>query len=251
MALVRKTLLSVVGSETIDGPEYEVVWKVTTDSVDDGPFTVRGFVGVSYGDPYSYGNDNDPLARCTRIAERAMGSSKFDWEVTLNYTRPPREESGERSESDNPINDPIQIEWGYEERQRTTLLDIHGKPIVNPCGDPYDELIAVDDFRRTLTIVRNEKTFPRALADALSNKLTTSHGTVTARKRSSSSQSRQPISGTQRSASIGLCGMSSSWLVLVKLGKQNSLARASITTVQLATHLLSDGSIYRFLNRRA
>ncbi len=171
MGLVRKTIVSITGSETIDGPEYEVVWKVTTDTVNDGPFTVRGYVGVAYGDQYTYKNDSDPLARCTRISERPMGSSKVDWEVTLNYTRPPREEAGERSASDNPINDPIQVEWGYEERQRTTLVDIHGNPIVNPCGDPYDELIVVDDFRRTLTIVRNEKSFPRALADALSNKV--------------------------------------------------------------------------------
>lgn len=172
MAMRFKRLLSLTGSETIEGPEYDMSWKVTTDSKDDGPFSVRTFIGIKYGDVYQHGTEKDVLAVCTRISEHEMlGGDLFDWQVDVHFERPPKEEAGEQSASENPIDDPIQIEWGYEERQRSTLVDIHGHPIVNPVGDPYDELIAVDDFRRTLLIVRNEKTFPKALADSLSNKL--------------------------------------------------------------------------------
>ena len=170
MAFKRKQLLIITGSETIEGPEYEMVWHILTDTVDDGPFAVRTYVGYKYGDVYSYGNELDILAICTRISEQPMGSSKVDWEVKVNFTRPPKEEAGERSESDNPLLDPPQVEWGYEDRKRTVFVDVNGKPIVNPVGDTYDELIEIDDFRRTLTVVRNEQDFPRALADALSNK---------------------------------------------------------------------------------
>ncbi|MGN6545644.1 MAG: hypothetical protein ACTHK7_11390, partial [Aureliella sp.] len=169
MALVRKRLIGITGGEDKEGPRYDLVYWVKVDSTDEGPATVRSYVGWSYGDVYTFGSETDSLARATSITEKPIGTSRYEWEVTVSFTRPPKEDSGQASE--NPLADPIQIEWGYEDRQIAVERDVNGTWICNAAQDRYDEIIYADDFRRLVTITRNEATFPKALADALSNKL--------------------------------------------------------------------------------
>ncbi len=169
MALVRKRLIEWTGGENKDGPTYELVYAITVDDVNEGPLTVRSYTGWVYGQVYTNGAETDALARCVSINEKPVGTSRLDWLVTVSFARPATEQSGE--ESENPLTDPIQIEWGYEDRQISVERDVNGVWICNDAKDRYDEIILADDFRRTLTITRNEASFPKSLADALSNRL--------------------------------------------------------------------------------
>lgn len=168
MTFLSKSLVDIYGSETKDGPAYTLVYNVRTTG-GEGPLAVRSYVGWNYGDPYSYGSETDLLAIATSIQEKPTGTSRKDWTVTVEFTRPAKEDSSEDSE--NPLLDPIGIDWDFEERQIVTERDASGNWIKNSASDRYDEIITTDDFRRTLIITRNEATFPKALADALSNRL--------------------------------------------------------------------------------
>ena len=167
--LVRKRLIDWTGSEGKDGPNYELKYAIKVDNEDEGPFTVRGYAGWAYGQAYANGNEIDILAVCNNIAEKPIGTSRLDWEVTVSFSRAPTEENSESSE--NPLTDPIQIDWGYEDRQVAVERDVNGTWICNAAKDRYDEVIFADDFRRTLTMTRNEASFPKSLADSLSNRL--------------------------------------------------------------------------------
>lgn len=169
MALLQKRLTGWTGGEDKDGPHYDLTYAIKVSDSDEGPATVRSYAGWGYGDVYTNGDETDALAMCTSIAEKPIGTSRVDWEVTVTFTRPPKEDSSESSE--NPLTDPIQIDWGYEDRQIAVDRDVNGDWICNAAEDRYDEVIFADDFRRTLTIVRNESSFPKSLADALSNRL--------------------------------------------------------------------------------
>lgn len=170
MALVRKYVSDIFGSEGKDGPTYTVTWYVKVDAL-EGPKAVRGYVGVSYGDDYSYAGDTDPLARATQISEKPIGTSRREWTVTIEYSREQSSTNGGDEPAENPLLEPVGIDWGYEERQIVVERDVSGNRICNSAKDRYDEVIFADDFRRVLTVTRNEATFPKALADALSNRL--------------------------------------------------------------------------------
>lgn len=170
MALVRKRLIDWSGGEDKDGPTYELVYAITVDDPNEGPFTVRSYAGWAYGQSYANGAEADALAICTSISEKPISTSRVDWTVSVKFTTQ-NSENNNSEDSENPLTDPIQVEWGYEDRQIAVERDVAGNWICNSAKDRYDEVIYADDFRRTLTIVRNEAAFPKTLADSLSNKL--------------------------------------------------------------------------------
>jgi len=170
MAFVSKSLIDIYGSEGKDGPSYTLVYNVKTTG-GDGPFAVRGYVGWSYGAVYDIGTENDILARCTQIDAKPMGTSRKDWQVTVQFTREQSQAGGGVEPAENPLLEPVGIDWDYEERQIAVERDVSNNWIRNSAKDRYDEIIFADDFRRTLIVTRNEATFPKALADALSNRL--------------------------------------------------------------------------------
>ncbi len=69
-----------------DGSKYELVYRIQVDDPDEGPFTVRGYAGWSYGDVYAEGLETDAIAICTGISERPIGTSREDWEVTVSFS---------------------------------------------------------------------------------------------------------------------------------------------------------------------
>lgn len=170
MTLVRKFVIDVYGGEGKEGPTYTLVYGVRTTG-DVGPLTVRGYVGWSYGDEYDYNGETDPLARCTQINEKPIGSSRNDWQVTVQFSREQSNSNGGDAPAENPLLEPVGIDWDYEERQIAVERDVNGNRICNSAKDSYDEIVYADDFRRVLIVTRNEATFPKSLADALSDRL--------------------------------------------------------------------------------
>lgn len=168
MALDHKSVMSVTGGENADGPSYTIVYDIKTTDSNDGPGLVRDYAGWSYGDSYTWGNETDTRAKCVEISEQPIGSTKTHWQVVVKFGDPGLERP------DDPLSEPPKVEWGYEDRQYPTLYDANGDPILNPAGDRYDEIFYADDFRRKLTITRNEASFNRAVADQLGNRLNAS-----------------------------------------------------------------------------
>lgn len=170
MAFVRKNLIDIRGGENKDGPTYTLVYHVKTDAA-CGPFAVRGYVGWSFGDVYDILGENDVLARVTNMTEEPIGTSRFDWKSTIEFTREQSSSNGGDEPAENPLLEPVGIDWDYEERQIVVERDVSGNWIRNSAKDRYDEVVFADDFRRVLIVTRNEATFPKSLADALSNRV--------------------------------------------------------------------------------
>lgn len=168
MALAYKHVLSISGSDDEKGPKYTIVYDIRTTDDLDGPGSVGDYAGWSYGDPYAWGNESDSRAKALRITVEPVGSSKRHWRVTVEFGDPGLERP------DNPLAEPPKVEWSWEDRQYPTLRDVNGTPILNPAGDRYDEIFYADDFRRKLSITRNEASFNRVVADQLGNRLNAS-----------------------------------------------------------------------------
>lgn len=165
MALARKHLISASGSEDKEGPKYTLVYDIRTTDEDDGPYTIAGYCGWSYGDAYVFGNDSDPRAVAISINSVQLGSNKQHWTVTIEFGDPQFEDA------ENPLDAPPEVTWDFEDRQQPVEQDAAGNWILNSAGDPFEEFVYADDFRRKLKITRNEATFPRSVADALGNRL--------------------------------------------------------------------------------
>lgn len=170
MAFVRKKLIDIRGGENKDGPTYTLVYLVKTDAA-CGPFAVRGYVGWSFGDTYDILGETDVLARVTNMTEEPMGTSRLDWKSTIEFTREQSSTNGGDEPAENPLLEPVGIDWDYEERQILAVKDANGVWICNSANERFEDPIFADDFRRVLVVTRNEATFPKTLADALSNRL--------------------------------------------------------------------------------
>lgn len=165
MALARRHLIKQSGGEDKEGPTYTLVYDIATTTDADGPGMVQTYSGWSYGDAYAIGNDNDPRAVVLSIATDQLGSNKRHWTVTIEFGDPGEEDQ------ENPLNDPPEVAWDYEDRQAAVERDFNGLWIRNSAGDPFAEIVTADDFRRKLTISRNEASFPISVADSLGNRL--------------------------------------------------------------------------------
>lgn len=165
MALAHRHLIKQSGGENKDGPTYTLVYDIATTTDADGPGMVQTYSGWSYGDLYVIGNDSDPRARVISIATDQLGTNRRHWTVTVEFGDPGEEDQ------ENPLNDPPDVSWDYEDRQQAIDRDFNGVWLRNSAGDPFEEIVYVDDFRRKLTITRKEASFPIAVADALGNRL--------------------------------------------------------------------------------
>lgn len=173
MTFIRKNLIDLYGGENKDGPSYTLIYRVLTDG-SEGPFAVRGYVGWSYGDVYDIGSENDVLARVSQIDAKPIGTSRHEWAVTVQFTREASSSSGGGDPAENPLLEPVGIDWDYEGREVGSQRDASGNWIKNSAGELFDEYVMFEDFRRVLIVTRNEASFPRTLADALSNKVNAS-----------------------------------------------------------------------------
>lgn len=79
----------------------------------------------------------------------------FDWSSQGGFTG-----SGDAADGvSNPFAIPPQVKWSSAKFEKACTVDIHGNPIVNTVGDPFDPPVKRDDSRPILTVTQNQMTF--------------------------------------------------------------------------------------------
>jgi len=146
------------GQKTVT--RYTRVFRATTTSNTDEAVAVKGHsscprIGSIYPE--------DIRAKCRRVRARNESFSKRVWLVTANY-------STEFEAEENPLDDPVVIEWTTEQFQRPFHKDIHGEAILNTAGDHFDPDVEGDDSRWAANISLNVPGVPgwlRGYRDAI------------------------------------------------------------------------------------
>lgn len=92
-------------------------------------FTARSLLGIKLNDPHEL---NTHL-RCTSIDPKQTGF-RF-WQIPVVWTIPC---GGDATSNDDPLSQPIEIEWEPGVWSEASEIDATGKPILNMAGDPVD-----------------------------------------------------------------------------------------------------------------
>lgn len=108
-------------------------------------------------DPHPY----DPFARCKSVRGQSEANDDKIWVVEATYTYDTQDES---QQPENPLDEPPQVAWGFQQFQKVLQKDINGKALLNTADEQFDPLPEVDDSRLVLSYQRNEAYFPVALA---------------------------------------------------------------------------------------
>jgi len=143
--------------------DYKVVYKVSTDNVNDGAKEVRQAFGVpQIGDVYSAGNDADTDAVVTNKSV-SQSDSPWEWEVEITYSTVLEDEP---EQPISPLAAAPKISYGAQTRRIMIpgYFDNAGSPpsskdfdrgIVAPNGELFDPQPEMDITEPSLTIRRN------------------------------------------------------------------------------------------------
>jgi len=135
---------------TLNGQTGRKVFTVLldgTDSPDEAPYVARRATGIpSPREPWS---NDEPNVRACAILPRPL--SPVLYEVTVDYSQD--------TKAAHPLDEPMKVRWSNEITSEPIDTDIHGNPIVNTAGLPFEPPIQEQVYDTRLTIVRNEATF--------------------------------------------------------------------------------------------
>ena len=129
---------------------YTRAWQIRTNANTDDATTIYAHGSCpKLGDAHP----NDASAYCRRRRARNEEFSKIVWKLTCEYS------TGSELD-DNPLDDPAEISWETDSRQRAFWKDRDGNAILNSAGDYYDPPIQGDDSRWTATVKKNVAAVP-------------------------------------------------------------------------------------------
>lgn len=143
MSVVEAKPYSSRSSEADDGSiAYDVVWRVRTDNVSDGPAVVRTAPGLpKRGDTYSFGNDSDPFASCRSrsFSLVSLDETRRLWDVNLQYST--KGSSQNPDDNNSSPADPIDWSWHCEfstwQRMIAPDKDIDSRALINTADEPF------------------------------------------------------------------------------------------------------------------
>jgi hypothetical protein len=140
-----------------------------------GPITVSrakdpstGLAVPRVGDYYSFRGDVDRLSFCQQLEPKCESEDGLQWLVTAGYGPFDAQQMPE-----NPMDQPIRVNWGFAEFQKVAVTDIEGAAIVNSAGERFTSAAEIEDSRPVLSITRNEPTFDPAVAAAYKDAINT------------------------------------------------------------------------------
>lgn len=137
-------------------------WTVLTDSVDTGEVEVKQWhevprVGQTHPD--------DPWMLVSNVKANAIGPTY--WEVLVSYKSP----SGGGSLSQNPLDQPPDLDWESANTSEAIDVDANGKPIVNVNFESPEHPIEKDHADPVLVIKRNQASYTAQTAVTYSNSI--------------------------------------------------------------------------------
>ncbi len=141
-----------------EGNKYTRVFRVECTGNDVGPNEAGKAVGIQLGDQYLTINalESDQYAYCTSINSVQESTGDYlHFIVSVEYGAYSVVWAGGGPDQ-NPLLQPIDVEWGWNSHEVVADIDINGNPIVNTAGDPYDPPLIEDDPRPTMSVTRNE-----------------------------------------------------------------------------------------------
>lgn len=110
--------------------------------------------GLNFGDAHP----DHAAARLSNLTAQSASEDGSKFIVTVTY-------STLQSDTNNPLSEPLDIQWSYVQFETAVTRDISNRPIVNSAGLPFASPIVKDDSRPVLTITRNQALFiPAAYA---------------------------------------------------------------------------------------
>lgn len=177
---------------------YTAVYRVWTNSALDGPQQIVAYFYSGVGLPvlgvsYSYGNDADVWAFCTKIDPQRTADGSNQWTVACSFeTRDQDQEQG-RDKNGNPTDNPLefyteidiskaQFSRPAEKAYNLTALphrpkDTNG-PVVNSAGVVFDPGLERDDTHTVLRITKNQDHFPDSISQSYQDAINSSNWTL-------------------------------------------------------------------------
>lgn len=149
MSYVRHELESVVGSEDENGPKYTASYLVTVDDPRDKASVVINSMPWRLYQVYQIGNDYDPRAFVLSANATPIKSNNYRWAYVVEFGTP--------ASSDNPFDEPPQVEIVFAQGEKLIERDINGKAIRNTVGDRFDDVLTREDSQPILRLTRNEQ----------------------------------------------------------------------------------------------
>jgi len=127
---------------------YTRTFTVTVNSRDDGPYTAGSAAGLPR---IGSVHDDDPGAWCVDLDVRATDG----WTV---YTVVATYDSTVEM-SENPLFQPVDIEWDGEQYDEALVIDRNGDAVLNSAGDPFLDARR-ERTRRVVTATKNIAAVP-------------------------------------------------------------------------------------------
>lgn len=151
---------------------YTDTYSVEVTSQSDTAYTAGSASGLPL---VGQVHPDDFTAWCTSLDVQLVGGWKW-YTVTANY-------SSEFELSENPLFEPAQITWDFEQFQRPALADRSGDAVLNSAGDYYDPPAMRDDSRPIVSVTKNLSVVPTWILnyqDAINSSAFTVDGIVVA-----------------------------------------------------------------------
>lgn len=139
---------------------YRIVFKVKTDDVNDGPFTILGATGIpATGVGWGYGNDLDPYALCWPTAKvtqhpaiRNRESKGLLWYVEKIFSTKPLTRCQTATVTD-PLSEPQKVSGSFVKYVKKTEIDRNGNAIKTSSHEPIK--VERDANRPSVVIEQN------------------------------------------------------------------------------------------------
>lgn len=142
---------------------YTRAFNVFSTTTVERPDVVRLASGIPrVWDPYVDSSGIvDPFSWCRDVRVRQDGVDPTTWRVTCSYSN--KVERPDINQQENPLLRPAEISWDSTHVMIPLERDSGGDAITNSAGERFDPPPEIEDYRLTLTIVKNQPLFDARL----------------------------------------------------------------------------------------
>lgn len=139
---------------------YKIKWRIKTTDVNDGPAVILTCPGLPViGDPWIFGNDNDPWAFCypTGVVRSQLqeGDPTFYWILEQKFSTKPLKRCQE-TQIDDPLDEPQKVSGTFVKYTEEARTDLNEKFLITSSLEPLrGPQVEFDANRPTVKIEQN------------------------------------------------------------------------------------------------